>query len=158
VGEYDDEFVALYQRERVLLCRAVSATLGDAALGAEAVDEAFARAYARWSEVRSYRRPAAWIYRVAINWATSWHRKWSRRPTRPVEELDTPHEDVVADLDALAQLRRLTLDQRRTLVLRYVLDLSVDEVAAVLDVSPGTVKSRCHRALARITEATEVLG
>lgn len=89
----DEAFTALWQREHDGLYRALALTLGDRDLASEAVDEGFARAYARWTHVQGLADPAGWIYRVAMNWATSWLRKRLRRPTRPIEDLDRAVRD-----------------------------------------------------------------
>lgn len=83
--------------------------------------------------------------------------KWSRRPTRPVEELDRAHDDRALDTDVLARLRGLPAAHRETLVLRFVFDLSVVDTAEALGVSPGTVKSRVSRALRMLARQPEVL-
>lgn len=59
----------------------VTLAVGDTALASEAVDEAMPLAPERWSKVGHYDRPAGWVFRVAINWATSRHRKLALRPT-----------------------------------------------------------------------------
>jgi RNA polymerase sigma-70 factor (ECF subfamily) len=55
---------------------------------------------------------------------------------------------IVRGADILAALRKLALDQREALVLRYYLDLPLEEVAAITGVPVGTVKSRINRGLA----------
>ena len=152
-----DAFAAFYEASYASVTAAVRATLGDAQLARDATDEAFARAAERWETVRTADRPAAWTYRVAVNWAHSWRRKWARRPTRPVEMLDVAARDVVPDLDLARQLEVLPLPQRQMLVLRVAFGLSVAETAAVLDVAEGTVKSGVHRAKQRLRENEEVL-
>ena len=151
-----ESFEAFWARERDPLFRVLAVSLGDPDLAAEAVDEAMARALQRWNRVQGYDRPAAWVLRVARNWATSWHRKWSRRPTRPADDLDRPVTDTPPDVDLHAALARLPERDRTILGLRYLMDWSVAEVALAVDVPEGTVKSRIHRALARL-EHEEVL-
>jgi RNA polymerase sigma factor (sigma-70 family) len=152
-----DAFTAFYEDSYSSVTAAVRATIGDAQLARDATDEAFARAAERWETVRAADRPAAWTYRVAINWAYSWRRKWARRPTRPVETLDGAHLDVMPDLDLARQLAVLPLQQRQMLVLRVAFGLSVAETAAVLGVAEGTVKSGVHRAKQRLRDDEEVL-
>lgn len=141
----EDGFAVFYERHRSTLHRAVTATVGDAQLAAEAADEALARAAERWEQVAAIARPEGWLYRVAVNWATSWRRKWSRRPTLPVEALDRPESDshVYELIDVVG---RLPLPQRQMLVLRFVLGYSVSETAEALGIAEGTVKSGVHRA------------
>ena len=86
-------------------------------------------------------------------------RPWRRE--RPVESgLDQPVDDAVSleDSDALwTALRGLAPGHRRVVVLRHYWGLSVDETAADLGISPGTVKSQTSDALARLRAAlTEV--
>jgi RNA polymerase sigma factor (sigma-70 family) len=151
-----DEFTAFYERRRAEVHAAVAVTLGDHDLAAEAVDEAFVRAAERWDQVSEMGRPAGWVYRVAVNWATSWRRKWSRRPTRPAELLDRPYEDDLTTVTLLEELSRLSLPHRQMLVLRFVLGYSVSETAAALGVAEGTVKSGVHRARQQLRTHAEV--
>jgi RNA polymerase sigma factor (sigma-70 family) len=152
----DEAFTALWEREHDRLHRALSLTLGDRDLASEAVDEAFARAYARWSHVQRLDDPAGWIYRVAVNWATSWLRKRRLRPTRPIEELDRGVRDQVSDAGLSTAVGRLPVGQRSVVVLRFYLDWPVDRIATSLGVPSGTVKSRLHRALGALREQAEV--
>ncbi|MTV24510.1 sigma-70 family RNA polymerase sigma factor [Nitriliruptoraceae bacterium ZYF776] len=150
-------FAAFFEASYASVTAAVRATLGEAPLARDATDEAFARAAERWEIVRAADQPAAWTYRVAVNWAYSWRRKWARRPTRPTEQLDAEHRDVMPDLDLAHQLAVLPLQQRQMLVLRLGFGMSVAETAAVLGVAEGTVKSGVHRAKQRLREDEEVL-
>ena len=149
-----DGFTAFYKRRRAEVHAAVAVTVADLAL--EAVDEAFVRAAERWGQVSRMDRPAGWVYRVAVNWATAWWRKWSRRPTRPAAVLDRPHEDDLANVTLLEELTGLPLAQRQMLVLRFVLGYSVGETAAALGVAEGTVKSGVHRARRQLRTDAEV--
>lgn len=152
----DATFEAMWRRDHEELRRALSLSLGDAQLANEAVDEAFTRAYARWSSVSQLDDPTAWLYRVASNWATSWLRKRRMRPVRPTEELETPRYDIVEDPAVLAAIEALPSPHRSVIVLRFYLDWDIARIAAALDVPPGTVKSRLHRALTRLRDNQEV--
>ncbi len=151
-----DGFTAFYDQRRDEVFAAVVVSVGNRQLAAEAVDEAFTRAAERWAQVRQLDRPAGWVYRVAVNWATSWRRKWSRRPTLPIEQLDRPGQDDLGSVTLLEQLGDLPVLQRQMLILRFVLGYSVPETAEVLGVAPGTVKSGVHRARQHLREVTEV--
>jgi RNA polymerase sigma factor (sigma-70 family) len=152
----EESFSRFYAASREEVCAAVTMTLGDRQLAIDAVDEALARAAERWGQVAVMDRPAGWVYRVAINWATSWRRKWSRRPTLPVEALDQEHLDDLGDVTMLEQLAPLPLAQRQMLVLRYVLGYSVPQTAHALGVAEGTVKSGVHRARQQLQADVEV--
>lgn len=110
------------------------------------VQEAFCRALARWDRIAGYDDPVAWVRRVAFNLA---HNRWRRAKTalahlrrqRP-EHTPGPNPDRVAAVAALSQLPD---GQRRALVLHYLADLSVADIAAQEGVPIGTVKSWLHR-------------
>lgn len=150
-----DEFARFWARERDQVYRALALTLGDAALASEAVDEGMTRALERWADLGSYESPGGWVYRVGLNWATSRRRKLARRPTRPREALDRPHSDDLPDVDLAHQLAGLTDAQRAAVVLRFYLQFTPTEIAGVLDLPVGTVKSHIHRGLAQLRVAAE---
>lgn len=139
--EFTDFYREAYQR----IARALAYTLGDTDLAVEATDEAMARAYLHWQSVRTYDQPAGWVYRVGLNWARSLHRRLSRRlPFRPVTEVNQP---PVADPAIARALGQLDDKYRAVVVCRLLLDWSVEDTAAALQLRPGTVKSRLHRSL-----------
>jgi len=99
-----------------------------------------------------------WLYRVATNAALDEVRRRGRRPV-PVDELPEPdnqssglEERVGARLDLDAALARLPEDFRVAVVLRDLCDLDYAEIAEVLDVPPGTVRSRIARGRAALSE------
>jgi RNA polymerase sigma-70 factor, ECF subfamily len=133
---------------------------GDLHEAEEIVQEAFTRAAARWSRLRDYDVPEAWVRRVAMNLAAD-RARTLRRQLRAAGRLRPPPEVPPATVEALAEaLRSLPVRQRQVLVLHYLVDLPVDEVARTLDMPDGTVKSllfRGRQALAAILgEAEEV--
>lgn len=156
MSEAREEFAAFWRRERDRLYRALAVAVGDDGLAAEAVDEAMARAWQRWQRIGGYADPAAWVFRVARNFSTSWWRKWSRRPTEPAEALDRAVTDPASDPDVVRAVRGLPEPQRSVLVLRFWLDWPVERVAEALGIAPGTVQSRTHRALKALEGSEEV--
>jgi RNA polymerase sigma factor (sigma-70 family) len=142
-------FEDFYRAERAKVLRSIVFTIDDRDLAAEVTDEAFARAFGRWSEVGRMASPSGWVYRVALNLARNRFRRLRLERRRP----QASPESIVATVDdpaLAAALAKLPVDQRSVVVLRFHLDWSVDEVAAALDIAPGTVKSRLHRALHRL--------
>lgn len=109
----------------------------------------------RWSKVGRYERPAGWVFRVAINWATSRRRKLALRPTRSQEDLDRPVSDALPDVDLTDQLAGLKRVQRSVLLLRFHLQMTPTEIAEVLELPVGTVKSHIHRGLAQLRIAAQ---
>jgi RNA polymerase sigma-70 factor (ECF subfamily) len=124
---------------------------GDLDQAHELVQEAFCRAFARWSKLQGYDDPAAWVRRVAFNLANS---RWRRLRTataylrkQRVEHVVGPSPDRVTAIAAIALLPE---KQRRAVVLHYLADLSVAEIADQEGVAVGTVKSWLHRGRAAL--------
>jgi RNA polymerase sigma-70 factor (sigma-E family) len=137
--------------------RALALTLRNPELTADAVQEALARAYARWDQVSGYANPTGWVYRVALNWARSrWRRLARETLTRRLPERQAPALPPPAHPGVARALPALPRGKRAVVVLRLYLDWPVAEVASALQVSPGTVKSRLARALERLREHLEV--
>ena len=135
---------------------------GDLHAAEEIVQEAFTRASMRWPRLRSYDVPEAWVRRVAMNLATDRARSL-RRQTRALMRLGPPPAVPSVSVETLAlveALRTLPVRQRQAVVLHYLADLSVAEIAQALAVPSGTVKSllaRGRRTLAaKLSEPEEV--
>ncbi|MFE9956418.1 RNA polymerase sigma factor [Micromonospora sp. NPDC005299] len=130
------------------------AVTGDLSEAQEAVQEAFTRALAAPGRFARLDNPEAWLRRVAVNVARSRHRR-RRVLERLLLRIGPP--PAVADrspdhLALLAAMRELPEGQRHALALHYLVDLPVDEVAATLGVSAGTVKSRLSRGRQALAE------
>lgn len=146
-------FEAFYRAESTSVFRTLSVTLGDAQLAQEATDEAFVRAYQHWRKISAYDNPTGWVYRVGLNWARSRLRKRSREVI--TDEVRDTAVALGADPDLAAALRRLPLEFRSVVVLRYLQQWSTAEVADALGVPSGTVKSRLSRALDQLRDILE---
>jgi RNA polymerase sigma factor (sigma-70 family) len=141
-------FPEFYARTHDGLTRALALTLGDLDLGADAADEALARAYLRWDHVSTLDNPGGWAYRVGLNWGRSVLRKL-RRPVIVTDPTTVEIPSIVepALLDAV---RRLSTRHRSVVVCRYLFGWSEDQTAQTLGLRPGTVRSCLHRALRRL--------
>jgi len=123
--------------------------------------EAFCRAWQRWSDLSTYSNPAAWVRQVATNLAHSRWRRLRVATTHLVRQrlgdAPEPDPDRVA---VVAALRKLPASQREAIVLHYLMDIPLAEVAAQLDVPVGTVKSWLHRGRGRLARelATDMRG
>lgn len=149
-------FEDFYANHRDELARALGLALRDSALGAEAADEAFARACQRWGQVSAYANPQGWVFRVGLNWARSWLRRVRReRERRPL--LAQPHatEDRARDVDLERALATLNDSHRAVIVARFYLDWSVAETADALGIATGTVKSRLSRGVEQLRDVLE---
>lgn len=144
-----DEFDVFYAACWDDVYRPLAVTLHDPHLAQEAVDEAMVRAYVRWRQVRTYRNQPGWVYRVGMNWAISQKRK-TKRTIQGSEAVDKPVSAPLPDPDLQTALAHLEIDHRAVVVLRYLLDWSIEDVAETLQIPKGTVKSRLNRALTKL--------
>lgn len=129
------------------------AIAGDRASAEDALQSAFAKAYASWGRVSAADHPEAYVRRMVVNEIISSRRSaWFRRE-RPTGEHDSTvstasEEAAVVDRDALwSAVQGLPVRQRAVIVLRYYEDLSEAQIADVLGCSRGTVKSQASSAL-----------
>lgn len=153
-----DEFVAArgqaMQRFGYLLT-------SDWALAEDLVQTALARAYPRWSRINSD-DPEAYVRKAMVNtWSSWWRRRW--RGEVPTESLpDVAAGDQYADVDrrhaVMGALAGLPPRQRLVLVLRYHEDLPEQQVADLLGVSVGTIKSQAAKALTKLRSAGALDG
>lgn len=151
-------FRSFYEREFALVVALVITLTGDRWLAEDVTQEAFARAYRDWDHVGGMDRPGAWVRRVAHNLAVSRFRRLRSR-AKAVSRLAGMRQPVVppvefdgSDEAFRRALARLPERQRHAVTLRYVLDLSVREIAREMDVAEGTVKSLLHRGRGRMSE------
>jgi len=150
LGTDFDDFVRVASpgllRTAFLLC-------GDRGHAEDMVQTALLRTARRWSTAHA--QPVAYARRVLVNLAKD---RWRDRARRPLEhesaelELQLEPEDaqIVLRHTLLPLLMSLPARQRAVLTLRYLDDLSVEETAAALGCSGGTVKSQTHDALNRL--------
>jgi RNA polymerase sigma-70 factor (ECF subfamily) len=149
----------IYEASYRRLVAQAYAVAGDRVEAEDAVQEAFARAVAAGGRFRRVDNPEAWLRTVAINVI---RRRWRRArlfsslSPRLATPADVP--GITADHVAVVEaLRALPFQQREVIALFYLADLSVQEIAATLNVADGTVKSRLNRgrtALADLLETT----
>jgi RNA polymerase sigma-70 factor, ECF subfamily len=152
-GPSFDEF---YAGTAARIVRHAYALTGDLDDARDITQETFARAWQRWSSVSVCDSPEAWVRRVATNLAISrWRRAQAARLLTGREARATKHApEISTDTVALvAGLRTLPQRQRTVLVLYYLADLPVQQIAAELGCSAGSVKSWLSRGRAALAEA-----
>jgi len=171
----EDAYETLILRYQQPVFTLVSRLMCDPGDACDVVQEVFLKIFRNIVNFRGGSSLKTWIYRIAVNEAHN-HRRWFSRHQRPEigfapnDESPGPREDNLADPGrspfelALNQETRVLVENalaklnpkfRAAVVLRDIEDLSYDEIAMVLDVSMGTVKSRILRgreALRRILE------
>ena len=154
----DDGFAAFYAGSYRRLLGQLFAVTGDLAEAENVLQEAYARAFTRWSRVGGYDLPEAWVRRVALNLAAMAERSLRRR-ARALLRLGPP--PLVPELDPeLVDLRHalaaLPLAQRQVIVLHHLVGLPVEEVARELRLATGTVKSRLARGRAAMASTLQL--
>jgi RNA polymerase sigma-70 factor (ECF subfamily) len=144
-----DGFARFFERERAPLFALVYALCRTTqpAVAEDIVQDAFVRAFERWSDVANYDRPELWLRHVAINLTTSRYRRLMTEVRRLSAlragdaMLLVPGESAAV----LAALKGLPRRQLQVLALRYVDEMTTDEIAEVLGVAPGTVRTHLRR-------------
>ena len=150
----DEEFLEFVQARRDRLFRTAFLLCGDRAWAEDIVQTALAKLYPRWERVQRLDSVDAYVRRTVVNA----HLDDVRRAWRRDRSLPEGHDVAagspglsVEDADELwTALRALPPGQRRVVVLRHYWGLSVEETAADLGISVGTVKSQTSFALARL--------
>jgi RNA polymerase sigma factor (sigma-70 family) len=151
----DDELVAALDGELGRIRRTARLLVGDPELADDLVGEAIARTLPRWRAGRVDDGPA-YVRRVVINLAS---RRWRRlalgrrRDQAALEWIATAPDaaEVLAERDRTVRaVMRLPVRRRAVVVLRFYEDLTLAEIAAVLAVAEGTVKSQLSRALEQL--------
>jgi RNA polymerase sigma-70 factor (ECF subfamily) len=134
--------------------------LGECALAQDATQAAMLAIWRELPKLRDPERFEAWSYRITVN-ACYAEAKRGRRSLPIIAGADgilavTDDSGTVIDRDRLERaFLRQKLEHRAVLVLRYYLDMPVDEIALTLGVPAGTVKSRIHHGLAAMRAAIE---
>lgn len=159
VGDFDEFFRATWPR----LYRTAYAVAGDAASAEDALQSAYARAYASWRRISMVDYPEAYVRRMVVNEIIGDRRRGWWRRERPVADIgdvgrvESP-ESTVTDRQAVwAAVQALPVRQRAVIVLRYYEDLSERDIADALGCSRGTVKSQASAALANLRRSAVVL-
>jgi len=156
MNDHDTSYVEFVTVRQDLLRRIAYAVCGDANRAEDVLQEALVKLYLAWSRVRKEGSEEAYARRIIVRADIDDRRRpWRRRRVlvadgdlaRVPARAGLPAEDRSALFDALQKLPPM---QRRTVVLRHWLGLSIEETAAELGVSTGTVKSHSSRAVAAL--------
>jgi RNA polymerase sigma-70 factor, ECF subfamily len=157
VAEQDyaaSEFDGLYLGTATRITRQLVLFTGDRAEAEDVTQEAFERAWLRWSTVRECSSPEAWVRTAAQRLAISrWRRvrntttAWRRHGAAP----DVPAPDA-QHVTLMSALGRLPVQQRRAIVLHHLVDLPVEQVAAETGNSVAAVKKQLERGRAALAD------
>ena len=152
-ADRDAAFTEFVLARQTHLRRVAYAICGDWHRADDILQTALVKLYAAWPRVRRSGSEEAYVRQIIVRANIDEHRRPWRREQPGLEGHDRqtreslPVEERSALFDALQQLPPM---QRRTVVLRHWLGLSVEETAVELGISAGTVKSHSSRALARL--------
>ncbi|MGV9210419.1 RNA polymerase sigma factor SigM [Micromonospora sp. RB23] len=158
-----DAFAALFHRHRDRLWAVALRTLGDREEAADALQDALLSAHRAAARFRGDSAVTTWLHRIVVNACLDRIRRRQAHPTVPLPdgnrtdgsgtggvEPAAPAQDHDTALVVRAALAALPPEQRAALVLVDVQGYPVAEVARILGVAEGTVKSRCARGRARL--------
>lgn len=148
----EDRFFALFKPEAGRLYRTAWAILGNEADAGDAVQETTIRAYRAFDQLKGGAVAfPAWIRRILVNTCTQIIRKRTR--VIPVERPEDLSDERAAEMelsldgDVWDAVRGLDERYRAVVVLRFLNDMQLEDIATALDIPLGTVKSRLHTAL-----------
>jgi RNA polymerase sigma-70 factor (sigma-E family) len=165
-AQLDGEFREFMHARWPVMVRLAYGLTGDQGHAEDVAQAAFARAYASWPRVSRSGNPDAYVRQIVVNENRNRFRR--RRVTERLTDsppesgfVDVARADTTRHYDdrsmLIAALQRLGPRQRAVIVLRYWMDLTEYETAAVLNCSVGTVKSQASRALATLRQDTELV-
>ena len=153
-----DEFSEYVAARRPLLYRTAYVLCGDAHRAEDLVQTVLTKLYVHWPRVSRADSVDGYVRTMLVNADIDAKRRPWRREHSGLEGFDHPAAASDSDgvLDLREALRGLASGQRQVVVLRHLWGLSVDETAAELGISPGTVKSQTSDALRRLREVLAV--
>lgn len=160
-------FEALYERYKAPVYRAALAITGDHAAAEDILQECFLRLHAHVDRLDSSLPLSPWLHRVAVNLAYNFvarrrrtqhllKRLWNGRANRSTPSFETVAERADLSERLNAALSHLSLEHRLVVVLFYLSEFNLEEIAYILNCPVGTVKSRLFYARQKLR--AELLG
>jgi RNA polymerase sigma-70 factor (sigma-E family) len=151
----EGSITALYQAHALALTRLAHVMLGDKASAEDVVQEAFCGLYRNWAKLIDQAAALPYLRASVLNGCRSAIRRRRIRASKAMyEPAAASAESVVLTGEehrsVLLALRKLPARQREVLILRFYTHASDEEIAQVMGVSPSTVRSSRHRALAAL--------
>lgn len=144
-----EEYDVFFRDEYPRVLGTTRMILQDAAAAEDATQEAFIRLHRHWSKVSKYDKPEAWVRRVAIRIAVREKRK-ERLRTAVWSDHEPSYLDVTYDPDLMKGISSLPGMQRAAVILFYLEDRPLTELAEILDCSSATAGVHLHRARKRL--------
>ena len=150
MGDSFVEFADFVEARSKALLRTAYLLTGDHHQAEDLLQSALTSLFLHWSGLRERRAAEAYVRRSLVTAYTSW---WRRRSSRELPLADIPDSEAEIPTrnggndDLWQHLNALPRQQRAVVVLRFYEDLSVEETAAMLGISAGSVKSHTSRAI-----------
>lgn len=153
----------LYEKYRLPIFRTALAITRDQGAAEDILQECFVRLFTHSDRLSTERAVGPWLYRVAVNLSCDWiqnHRRWVRlsegleqwfHSFRPTPEREVENQELQERVRTA--IGNLPLAQQVVVVLFYLEGLSLREIAEILEVPEGTVKSRLHYAREALKES-----
>jgi RNA polymerase sigma-70 factor (sigma-E family) len=149
---------ALYEEHALGMIRLAHIMLGDRQSAEDVVQEAFCGLYRRWSHLADPGSAVHYVRSAVLNQCRSVLRRraTSQAPRQAASNPESVRSAESAVLtreerdEIMRAVRQLPPRQREALVLRFYLDLSAEETATTMGISPSSVRSATHRALASL--------
>ncbi|WP_430783607.1 SigE family RNA polymerase sigma factor [Actinoplanes sp. G11-F43] len=141
----DDAFRAYFERHHASLSRMAYLMTGEHEVADDLAADALTEVWRHWDRVTAADDPAAYGHGIVMNLARNWVRRRARERLLSFGTAGRRDTDVPAVLDVRSALRRLPHRRRACVVLRYAFDLPEREVAGILGISVGAVKSATSR-------------
>ena len=153
-----EPFERFYEREFRSVVGLAYALSGSRGASEDLAQEAFIAAHGKWDKIGAYEKPEAWVRRVVSNLSVS---RFRRRTTemKALTRL-AGFRNETTELPALpseaegfwSHVRKLPRRQAQVLALHYLEDLSVAEIAEILECSPNTVKVHLHKGRKKLAD------
>jgi RNA polymerase sigma-70 factor (sigma-E family) len=147
-ADRDREFAVFFEEHHADLARLAYLITGDPNASNDLAADALVEIWRHWRRVQAADNPVAYARGVLANLARNWIRRQRRERLALLGRLFTDEfrgPDVAAVMDVRAALRTLPLRRRECVVLRYAFDVPEKEVAEILGISVGAVKSQTSR-------------
>jgi len=142
------DFEDVYRQEYPNLVAVGYALTGEFQTGEDLVQETMVKAYLQWNRVSRFHRPGAWCLRVLTNACRRWgrRRQTAARYLAAQRRIEACHDGPSVEyVELWAAVRRLPRRPRLAVVLYYIVERSVADVASILQVPEETVKSDLAR-------------
>ncbi|WP_440117560.1 sigma-70 family RNA polymerase sigma factor [Paenibacillus sp. QZ-Y1] len=152
-----EAFTVLMEMHQSRLYRIAYAYLHNEGDALEAIQESTYRAFRKLKKLKEPSYFGTWLIRILLNYCADERKRKSR--FNPVTEIHEPSSwDQPEDPDLAEAVSTLDRDCKQIIILSYFEGFSLTEVADILEIPTGTVKSRLHRALGKLRDQLESKG